>query len=382
MNLPSFGFNKLDRYVAKICLGSFLVCIVFILGLFIIGDLIGHLERFLGNIEKLQDVENVSEDYAKLGWLLIVEYYLISLPFSFMLVAPFVTVTAGMFAVSRLMGANEIVPMLFTGRSMNRILVPVFLMGLIVAGAMGLLREYCLPHLQAPRDQIFKLLYSGGAQQGVRDKVVMLPGGEVLMMDEFFSETNEIRGLRLYYRHKENITSRILAAHAIYRFAKGDSRGPIWELVHGRKYDFVSREGVPVEYLSVTAMEGLDPANIRAKLKDRREFLDLSFSDLVTLIRDRPEVTAYSVYFHYHLTFPLANLILLLLAIPFALRFECGSKTERVFFALLVCGAYLVTDEVSRNLGTSELLHPVVAAWFPTVLFGSLGVMMYDTTRS
>ena len=84
MKLPSLGLNKLDRYVAKICLGSFAVCVVFILGLFIVGDLISHLERFVGNIDKLQDAKDVPEAYAKLGWFLIVKYYLISLPFSFM----------------------------------------------------------------------------------------------------------------------------------------------------------------------------------------------------------------------------------------------------------------------------------------------------------
>ena len=75
-------------------------------------------------------------------------------------------------------------------------------------------------------------------------------------------------------------------------------------------------------------------------------------------------------------------IILLLLALPFGLRFERGSKTERIFFALVICGAYLVTDSVTRNMGTGGFLHPVIAAWFPTVLFGSLGAVMYDSVRT
>jgi lipopolysaccharide export system permease protein len=99
-------------------------------------------------------------------------------------------------------------------------------------------------------------------------------------------------------------------------------------------------------------------------------------------MRKRPNVRQYVVAFHYHLTFPLANVVLLLLALPFALRFERGSKIERVFFAVIICAAFLVVDLICRRLGNGGFLHPLTAAWLPTVLFGSMAVAFYDTVRT
>jgi lipopolysaccharide export system permease protein len=50
--------------------------------------------------------------------------------------------------------------------------------------------------------------------------------------------------------------------------------------------------------------------------------------------------------------------------------------------ALAVCGGYLVSDLVAQKLGSRGTLHPVVAAWLPTVLFGSLGLVLYDAVHS
>ena len=88
------------------------------------------------------------------------------------------------------------------------------------------------------------------------------------------------------------------------------------------------------------------------------------------------------IAFHYRLTWPLANLVLLLLALPFAVHFERGSKIGRVILAIAICGGYLVVDLTCQNLGRQEYLHPIVASWTPTILFGSLGMVMFGGMRT
>ena len=66
-------------------------------------------------------------------------YYLVLAPFTFVSIAPFVTVISGMFAVSRLMAANEVVPMIFCGRGTFRVLRPVIMTGLVSAIAVRIM---------------------------------------------------------------------------------------------------------------------------------------------------------------------------------------------------------------------------------------------------
>ena len=39
-------------------------------------------------------------------------------------------------------------------------------------------------------------------------------------------------------------------------------------------------------------------------------------------------------------------------------------------------------DLICQNLGYNDWIHPVVAAWSPTILFGSLGVALFSGVKS
>ncbi len=84
------SLGRLDRYVPRICIGSFLVCLCFIVGLFVLIDFLENVDKYSRSIPKLPD------EYQRLGFFLVAAYYLAFLPFIYMQVAPFVTVTAGM----------------------------------------------------------------------------------------------------------------------------------------------------------------------------------------------------------------------------------------------------------------------------------------------
>ena len=90
----------------------------------------------------------------------------------------------------------------------------------------------------------------------------------------------------------------------------------------------------------------------------------------------------WKVLLHYHLTFPLSNLLLLLLGLPFVLRPGARSIMLGMVIAIVICGAYFAFDAMMRNLGEKENLHPVLAAWFAVIFFGSLGVVLLDSVKT
>ena len=120
-------------------------------------------------------------------------------------------------------------------------------------------------------------------------------------------------------------------------------------------------------------------------LQQSRETVDpetMSYSDLVELIEARPNRADVRLALHRHITFPFANILLLLLALPMAVRYERGSRIDRILAAIAMCGGYFLVDLVCQRLGQREWLHPIVAAWTPTIVFGSLGVVLFGSTRS
>ena len=110
--------------------------------------------------------------------------------------------------------------------------------------------------------------------------------------------------------------------------------------------------------------------------------LELSFSEVqeLMLFRD-PTDTSYQTLWHYHLTFPLANLILLLVGIPLMFNYERGKGSERIAIGGLLCVFYYAADFVFRTLKFNKL-SPLLSAWIPVLIFGAIGVMLYDSLKS
>ena len=371
--MPFLG--RLDRYVARICAGSFLVCFCFIVGLFVLADVLQSADKFSPSIAQLPD------EQRRYGFLLVVAYYAAYLPFIYLMVAPFVTVTAGMFATSRLMGANEFVPMLFTGRRISRILVPVLVMGAINVVAMVALREFALPKLVQTKDRLESMVKRGVHEQALRSRIIRLPQGNRLIVDRYFLQSDRIEGLNLRLRRPDGGSEDSIRAKSAL-FVVESEVGPGWRLTEGVKLLGDTSEGQAIRFLPLAQVEGFAPQYLRNKIREGKALHDLSYSEILGLVREDPSIHEYTVALHRHITFPFANLLLLLLALPFALRFERGSKIERVFFALVICAAYFIADLIFQSVGAQGSLHPVFAAWLPTLIFGSLGIVIFDSVRS
>ncbi len=356
----------MDRYVGRTTLGAYLGALVFMIFLSILVDMLLNMGKYL----ELADRYEIP--FLRLiGYL--AEYYTVLMPFLFVTIAPFVTVIACMFAVSRLMGANEVAPMIFTGRSLYRVLRPVLLIAALSAALMGACWELVIPRLadvKATRE------FALGSQQESRDILLQSPLDERqrLRCESYHHDELRMEGVTLYDKGTGvpgDVV--IIVADAAYWRAEFED----WRLEGGVLYR--GDDTQPVQFLDV---EGFTPDLIFRSGKESKASAELSYTDLLELQKLRPNSRSYTLAFHHHVTFPLANIVLLLLALPFALHFERGSKIERVVYAVLICGGYFTVDLICQSLGQRGDLRPEVASWIPTILFGSMGLVFFGSIRT
>lgn len=359
--------GRLDRYVSRTVIGSYAAALLFMAILFTLVNLLVELGGFLVAAEK----------HGVGGLELMVRlarYYALFLPVVFVMVAPFVSVIAGMFAVSRHMAANEVVPMLFTGRSIRRVLWPVLGMGVVSAAAMVLCWELVVPRIAEPIQAAKNVLDGDPEVPVLENLIVKLRDGvdQTLFVASYDHHEETMTGVSVVDRGSGPEDVMLTTA----RTAKWDESIHDWRLVEGRR-----SAGSLEAPRDLLGMPGVEPDLLWRLGKEGREMVQLSYTELLDLQALRPGRRDLVLAFHSHITFPLANIVLLLLALPFAVHFERGSRVERVLFAVLLCGGYLVTDLTCHNLGKS-LLHPVLAAWLPTILFGSVGVAFSSGIRT
>ncbi|MGE3172308.1 MAG: LptF/LptG family permease [Planctomycetota bacterium] len=356
----------LDRYVGRAVLGSLLASLVFFVFLTILLDLLSNLGRYLDIADR--------EDLGMFGlfWFLA-GYYLRMTPFSFVSIAPFVTVIGSMFAIARLMSQNELQPMLFVGRSMSRVLRPTLVAGGVMALGMAACWQWVMPNIAA--DVTAAQTFLSGGQRAIRNLVLEQRGESFvgLQVAEYDPEARRMIGVAMLRVGAEpGDASLIRGSAAQWDDDKGD-----WRLEDG-----VRRTGASDRPCAFLGAPEWPPRLVLQRGQENVPVELFSYDELLATRAERPNRKDVAMALHRHITYPLANLILLLLALPFAIHFERGSRIERVLSAIGVCVAYLLFDLTCQNLGYNGWLHPIVAAWSPTILFGSLGVVMFGSVRS
>jgi len=128
--------RRLDRYVGFFFIWHFLICLVAIVGLYVIIDTFAHLEDFVQH-------EGVLE---QLRW--IATYHVYQTPVLLGQFLPVVTLLAGVVTLARLARYNELNAMKAAGVSMHRTLAPIFLLSLLI-GALGAAdQELLVPRIE------------------------------------------------------------------------------------------------------------------------------------------------------------------------------------------------------------------------------------------
>ena len=123
-----------------------------------------------------------------------------------------------------------------------------------------------------------------------------------------------------------------------------------------------------------------DLTNDDLTLRQSSRWLELmSLKEIFQLLeRDKvPDRNAAILARHTRIAEPINNLILLLLGLPFILSRERNIKAS-AGLALLMTGAYFAFVHVSRLVG----LPPMLAAFLPIVLFGTVAAVMLDSIKT
>ncbi len=364
--------GTLDRYVGSTFAKSYATALLVVVGLFFIMDMASNLDDYL---EPWADGSTVSTG-------VIARFYLYNTPYLFLQAAPFITFVAGLFTLSRMLRNNEVGAALAAGINGRRLLLPIFAGGLLAAMAMVVVREAATATVLPIRDSLHYVLTERSEDRVY--KVVRLRdlSGSLLKLSEYRpgdgEEPPEIIDLAAHLREGKTWVANIVADRAYYEEREGE-----WglRLVGGERTELTDRSLVSeVDWLGPDEF-AFTPELAATFRRARDQPLELSFMEAIELGRRDPDNVIYQTLMQYHLTFPLANLVLLLCGLPVLMRHERSAGAEGLAKGLLLCLFFFATDFICRNLGVQGSLDPLLASWLPVLIFGSLGVVLFESMR-
>ena len=386
----------LDRYITRSIVYSYLVCAVVLVGLTMVLDAFSRIKDFMEAAH--------APAGPGMGMLsVMVEYYSARLPVFYYTVSPAIMLSAAMFCVAQLNKNNELVPMRASGISLFRTLTPVFLFAIVITAVLVVNQEEIIPTLVG-RIKYTESLLEGGAtsvfdyldlddDMGNNWDIPCFRQGEDIM-------EGTLR-LRSYYPGTRRPRVLVTAASAKWKRTPSDGV-PRWHLSDGTetRYDENGKrldadegdydprfgeEGYTVKLPRDTVD---DPFHIVSNFRP----IDITPEDTSVLYQDSsklreicaadPTRTDVAVVLHSRYAFPLSNLVLLLLGLPFVLGTESKGTFTGLAFCVVICAAFYGVHALCAELGKEATLSPAAAAWLPIALFGPLGLFLFDGVRT
>lgn len=358
--------KTLDRYLIRTFLAPFCLCLVLMVGLFVLIDLFENLDHFLG-----------LGDFSRTGQLLLEYYALKSVSFLPQLF-PFVTLMAGVLALTRLEKHQELTAIRAAGVSLHRTVVSLLICALSVSLVEWIVQEAVIPRLGVRLMGVARRLeaLSGRKNRPYRDLFLMEERGrrrriwhigELLYGDK----QSEIRRTLIVEAGSRRASPLIQVTKGVWKERRegGKKRwfvtGILWQpSADGARIDFEAWEDYM--FKSDVTPENMIEGGMPSEFQ--------TFRQLRRMAEHHPLAR---VKLHARLAAPAASFLLLLVGIPLVLREGAHSAILGAGTALLVAVIFYGANIVMLDLGHRGTVDAFIAAWLPVVGFGFLGAFLF-----
>jgi len=353
--------RKLDRYIIREFLRTYLIIFFSFAVVFIVIDVIDNLPRLMR---------------AGASTQLAITYYLLRLPFLVVLTSPVTVLLTGLFMMNSLSKHNESVAIRAAGVSIKRAMLPLFAIGLLISIGVAIFGEYLLPWAETKRSYVYNIQIKGEQPEDKMLKARVHYQGKSNDFYYFGFFDGYQKTLRVIDLVKLDPKTREVTEHLTASAATWNGKN--WVLQDCGIPKFAGGKQTHWEYFASTdkALLDVEPDDF---IRITKKTIALNFMELRDYIgrleKMGEDANREIVDLHMKLAFPLTNLIVIFFFIPVATT-NIRSKGRGLIFllGLVVCFTYLIVVRVIQSLGYNGVIPPIWAAWLPNIAFTMLGL--------
>lgn len=340
----------LDRYLAHEILGGTLLVFSALLVLFAFFDLIHEL-TFLGR--------------GNYGVLQILGFVALNVPGHVYELFPVAVLIGTLFALAQLAHHSELTVMRVSGVSVLRLALSALRVGLLFVLLAFVVGEFVVPVSERTAIQLRTRAMSTVVAQDFRSGLWMRDGTSFVNVREVLPDSTLV-GIRIYeFDAAYNLRSISYAAEGRHL------RDMSWRLKDVEQTHFQG-DSVRVSRLPEAYWRSvLNPDMLGLLLVVPEQMSAATLYAYLRHLSENNQSTArYEIALWSKFVYPLAALVMMLLAVPFALHQpRAGGVAGRVFAGIMLGLAFHLMNRVFANLGLLQNWPPVFAAVFPTLSF-------------
>jgi lipopolysaccharide export system permease protein len=287
----------------------------------------------------------------------------------------FATLFSTLFCLGLLARTFEVTAIRSSGISVQRMALPIFVLSWIISGFTFIWNETLVP-VFAHRAQTIYITEIRSKQQksllGTDDIWIRGEGG-FINVDRFDTRTSTLENITVF-RLNRDFSLRTLVEIPRAHWTDGS-----WRTSQAVEWDLHGDGKLTPREVDAALPITETPKDLKLLAREAEEF---TYFDLQRQIADMKskgiDATAYEVDLQTKLAFPLISPLMVLIAIPFAIKRQMTGNISLSFgVAMLIGFGYWVLAAFCVSLGHSGALPFWAAGWIPNVIFTLIGLYFF-----
>jgi lipopolysaccharide export system permease protein len=314
--------------------------------------------------------------------------YLISfiayvLPFSLIFTIPWGLLTAVLLVFGRLSADNELIALRSNGVSITRICMPLAVVAVICAGICLWLNVQVAPAAQEKlRSTIFDLATRNPMALFGSDQVIdQFPGRKIYVGKK---EGNKLDNVIVFEMNDDALPVRVVYARTGMLEADLANKRILMHLYEARYQQRDEKDPLDLRKIrdGISMTEGTLPISLDElyqKQKKRPSRSGLSIAQLLDQLKseNQRERSESRTEINKRFSFPFSCLAFAIIGIPLGVTAHRRETSIGFAMGLIVAVAYFLFVILGDTLRSTPSVHPELLVWFPNVLFGVLGIILF-----
>jgi len=351
--------HKIDFYIIKKFLGTFFYAIALIICISIVFDISEKIDDFITKDVSLRSI--------------IFDYYVNFIPYFANLFSGLFTFISVIYFTSKLAYNTEIIAILSSGVSFNRLMRPYLVGASVIVVFSYVLGNYVIPPANKKRVE-FTNMYIGtrkvGAERNIHRQIE--PG--IFVYIDSYNASNDVG----YKFTVEKFVDKKLVSKLSSDYIKWDREKKKWtihnysvrtingyteKITAGAQID-TTLNMVPEDYQVV---ENIVETMTLPTLNESIDNLKLRGVNTID----------YEIEKHKRRSQPFSAFILTIIGVSLASRKIKGGIGFHLGLGLLLSFSYILFMQITTVFATSGLLAPWQAMWIPNIIYGALAFYLY-----
>ena len=360
MRFSDFKLKIIDIYIIKKFLGTFVFALTGIIIIVIVFDLTEKFDKLI--VPELTYKE------------IIFDYYVCFIPYFISMFASLFTFIAVIFFTSKLADNSEIIAMLSTGMSFDRLMLPYGISATIIAISMFILNAYIIPPANEKRLAFdFTYLSKNKKVEHKHNIQIEVEPGLIAYFNEYRNSTRMGYRFNLAYFEGNSIVSELTATSIKYDSLYN------WTIIDYIVRDFDGMHETITKGTRKDTTLMFTPEDFLIQEGDWEKMTSPELAKHISRQKQRGigNIQSFEIEYHKRIANLFSFFILTVIGVSMSSYKKKGGMGLNIGVGLGLSFSYILFMTISSSFAVIGFVSPMIATWIPNILYTFIAIYLY-----